>query len=136
MRRELWLANRGWFAEWKDLLGLQQTHPNAALWTFYHTIDSEVATPQEAWQMTRFVDTPLPRIPLKGAGVPAGDWFTVPTTTWMPYVWSTNNVVMAESSHSSLAYWQAGRSDVAFHDRDDLFLNAGRKVEEFFERWL
>jgi hypothetical protein len=124
MRRELWLPDRGWFAEWKDLLGLRQTHPNAALWTFYHAIDSEVATPQEAWQMTRFVDTQLPRIPLRGSGVPAGDWFTLPTTTWMPYVWSTNNVVMAETSHTSLAYWQAGRGDVAFRLYKGLLLDS------------
>ncbi|MEO5712450.1 MAG: DUF4450 domain-containing protein [Luteolibacter sp.] len=124
MHRELWLTDRGWFAEWKDLLGLQQVHPNAALWTFYHTLDSEVTTLQEAWQMSRFVDTQLPHIPLKGKNVPTGDWFTLPTTTWMPYVWSTNNVVMAESAHSSLAYWQAGRGDVAFSLYKGLLLDS------------
>ncbi len=113
MRSELWLPDRGWFAEWKDLLGLQLTHPNAALWTFYHTVDSEVPTPMEAWQMTRFVDTQIAHIPLRGAGVPEG-FCTVPTTSWMPYTWSTNNVVMAEVAHTSLAYWQAGRGDEAF----------------------
>src|SRR5262249_2102031 len=40
MRQYLWLGDRGWFAEWKDCLGLQLAHPNAGLWTFYHTIDS------------------------------------------------------------------------------------------------
>jgi hypothetical protein len=114
MRRELWLKDRGWFGEWKDLLGLQLVHPNAALWTFYHTIDSEVPTPVEAWQMSRFVDTQNARIPIHGSGIPAGDYFTLPTTSWMPYTWSTNNVVMSEVAHTSLAYWQAGRNDVAF----------------------
>jgi hypothetical protein len=114
MRRELWLADRGWFAEWKDLLGLQLVHPNAGLWTFYHTIDSEVTTPFEAWQMSRFVDTQIAHIPIHGTSVPAGDYFTLPTTSWMPYTWSTNNVVMAEVAHTSLGYWKAGRSDTAF----------------------
>jgi hypothetical protein len=118
MRRELWLADRGWFAEWKDLLGLQLVHPNAGLWTFYHTVDSEVTTPLEAWQMSRFVDTQNAHIPIHGpsvpAGVPAGDYFTLPTTSWMPYTWSINNVVMAEVAHTSLGYWKAGRSDTAF----------------------
>jgi hypothetical protein len=113
MRSELWLPDRGWFAEWKDLLGLQLTHPNAALWTFYHTVDSELPTPMEAWQMSRFVDTQIAHIPLRGAGVPEG-FCTLPTTSWMPYTWSTNNVVMAEVAHTSLAYWQAGRADEAF----------------------
>ena len=47
-RENLWLADRGWFGEWKDLLGEQLVHPNAAAWTFYHTLDSEVPTPLEA----------------------------------------------------------------------------------------
>ena len=114
MRRELWLKDRGWFGEWKDLLGLQLVHPNAALWTFYHTVDSEVPTAFESWQMARFVDTQNAHIPIHGPGVPLGDYFTLPTTSWMPYTWSTNNVVMSEVAHTSLAYWQAGRNDAAF----------------------
>jgi hypothetical protein len=114
MQRELWLTNCGWYAECKDLLGLQLVHPNAGLWTFYHTVDSGAATPFEAWQMTRFVDTEIPHLPIHGPGVPAGDYCTLATTSWMPYTWSLNNVVMAEVAHSALAYWQAGRPDEAF----------------------
>ncbi len=113
MEKYLWLGDRGWFAEWRDLLGKQLAHPNAAGWTFYHTVDEEVPTPLEAWQMSRFVDTQLPHIPVMGPGVPTGN-YTVPTTTWMPYVWSLNNVVLAESSHTALALWQAGRTDAAY----------------------
>jgi hypothetical protein len=113
MRRELWLADRGWFAESRDYLGLQSAHPNPGLWTFYHTIDSEVPAPLDAWQMTRFVDTQIARIPIRGPGVPAGNFYTLPTTSWMPYIWSLNNVVMAEVAHTSLAYWQAGRPEAA-----------------------
>ena len=114
MRRELWLPDRGWYGEWKDLLGLQLVHPNAALWTFYHTVDSEAAAPMEAWQMTRFVDTQIAHIPIRGPGVPEGGCYTLPTTSWMPYTWSLNNVVMAEVQHTALAYWQAGRGAEAF----------------------
>jgi len=123
MRQELWLRDRGWFAEWKDLLGLQLAHPNAALWTFYHTIDSEVATAFEAWQMSRFVDTQIAHIPVHGPAVPKGTYYTLPTTSWMPYTWSTNNVVMSEAAHTSLAYWQSGRSDRAFRLFKGLLLN-------------
>ncbi len=114
LRGNLWLQDCGWFAEWKDVLGLQLAHPNAALWTFYHTVDSEAPTAFEAWQMSRFVDTQIAHIPVHGPGVPAGDYYTLPTTSWMPYTWSTNNVVMAEAAHTSLAYWQAGRGREAF----------------------
>jgi hypothetical protein len=112
LQRELWLADRGWFGEFKDYLGLQAVHPNAAVWTYYHTLDSQVPYPMEAWQMSRFVDTQINRIPLTGAGVPPGNYQT-PTSSWMPYRWSINNVALAESVHTALAHWQAGRSDNA-----------------------
>lgn len=114
MRKHLWLADRGWYGEWKDLLGLQAVHPSAALWTFYHTIDCGAADPMEAWQMSRFVDTQIAHIPIHGPQIPEGLYYTLPTTNWMPYTWSTNNVVMAETAHTALAYWQAGRADKAF----------------------
>ena len=113
MKEYLWLADRGWYAEWKDSLGLQLVHPNAASWTFYSTLDSEVPSPLEAWQMTRFVDTQIARFPLHGPGVPDGS-YTMPTTSWMPYTWSLNNVVFAETMNTALGYWQANRVDGAF----------------------
>lgn len=113
MKQQLWLKDKGWFAEWKDLLGDQSAHEEAAAWTFYHTVDSEVPDPLEAWQMSRFVDTRLPRFPVKGPGVPQG-FHTISTTSWMPWVWSLNNVVMGESMHTAHALWQAGDDDSAF----------------------
>ncbi|MEI8289140.1 MAG: DUF4450 domain-containing protein [Verrucomicrobiota bacterium] len=112
MQRELWLPDSGWFAEFKDYLGLQAVHPNAAVWTFYHALDSQVASPLEAWQMSRFVDTQIPHIPLTGAGVPPGN-YQLATTSWMPYQWSINNVALEESAHTALGLWQAGRADDA-----------------------
>lgn len=114
MQQYLWLAECGWYGEWKDLLGLQSVHPGAALWTFYHTIDSEAADPMEAWQMSRYVDMQIAHIPIHGPGVPESRFYTLPTSNWMPYTWSTNNVVMAEGVHTALAFWQAGRPEEAF----------------------
>ncbi len=114
MEKYLWLPDRGWLAESKDLLGLQQAHPNAGLWTFYHSVDSEATSPFEAWEMSRFVDTQIAHIPLRGAGIPTGDYYTLSTTSWMPYIWSLNNVVMAESAHTSLAYWESERPEEAY----------------------
>jgi len=114
MDKYLWLPDEGNFAESKDYLGRQLVHPNAGLWTFYHTMDSEVPTPFEAWQMSRWVDTNVAHIPIRGPGVPDENLYTLPTTSWMPYSWSLNNVVMAEVAHTSLAYWQADRPDAAF----------------------
>ena len=83
MRTELWLEERGWFAEAKDWLGLQRVHPSAALWTFYHTMDSGVPTPREAWLMTRQVDTEIPHLPVRGPDVPEG-LYTLAESNLMP----------------------------------------------------
>jgi hypothetical protein len=72
MPRELWLPERGWYAEYKDLNGLKRAHPAAALLTVYHSIDSRVPDPFQAYQTLRYVDTHLARIPVRGPGVPAG----------------------------------------------------------------
>jgi hypothetical protein len=114
MKKHLWLDDYGCLAESKDSLGLELAHPNAGLWAFYHSVDSEVLSTFEAWEMSRFVDTQIPHIPLRGKGIPSGVYYTLSTTSWMPYLWSLNNVVMAESAHTSLAYWQTGRPDEAF----------------------
>lgn len=114
MQHDLWLPDRGWYAEYKDVMGLKRAHPDAALWTVYHAIDSQVPDPFQAYQALRYVDTQIAHIPVRGPGVPAGDWFVLPTSNWVPYEWSLNNVVPAELAHTALAYWQAGRSDEAW----------------------
>lgn len=114
LERELWLKPEGRYAESREWLGsrLPRTHP--ALWTFYHAMDSDTATPQMAWQMTRYIDTELAHFPLCGPGLVDDGAFTVATTNWHPYAWSTNNVVMSEVAHTALGYWQAGRRDQAW----------------------
>ena len=119
MEKYLWLPDEGNFAEFRDYLGLQLPHPSAGLWTFYNVMDSEVPTPAEAWQMSRWVGTHIARIPM---GNPKSEIrnpksvspFVLPETSWLPYQWSVNNVVVAESVHTSLAYWQANRPETAF----------------------
>ena len=110
----LWLPKQGWFAEYKDLLGLKKVHPYAGLWTIYHAIDSDVPDMFQAYQALRYVDTEIPRIPIKASGLPDNDYYTISTTNWQPYTWSVNNVALAEVLHTALAYWQAGRHEEAF----------------------
>jgi len=113
MNQQLWMPEKGWFAENKDLLGLQKIHSSAALWTIYHAIDSEVTDPFQAWQCLRYIDTQIPHIPITAEGL-SGNYYTLSTTNWMPYAWSINNVAAGEVFHTALAYWQAGRNDEAF----------------------
>jgi len=110
----LWLPEKGWYAEYKDLLGLKKVHPYAGLWTVYHAIDSDVPNPFQAYQALRYIDTEIPRIPIKANGLPDKGYFTISTTNWQPYTWSLNNVALAEVLHTALAYWQAGRQEEAF----------------------
>lgn len=111
---KLWLSDKGWWAEFKDFMGNKMIHPNAALWTVYHAIDSDVHTPFQAYQATRYVDSEIPHIPVLARGLEDEDYQTVSTTNWLPYSWSINNVAFAEVAHTSLAYWQSGRKDEAF----------------------
>jgi hypothetical protein len=115
MRQQLWMPQRGAFAEYRDLLGRQLLHPGYGLWTFYHTIDSRVPTAFEAARMAADLDTHLRAIPVLGPGVPADrPYHVLSETDWMPYSWSINNVVFDENLHTALAYWQAGRPDSAY----------------------
>ncbi|MGO4379172.1 DUF4450 domain-containing protein [Pseudoduganella sp. RAF19] len=115
MRSLLWMPEQGAFAEYRDVLGLQQLHPSYGLWTFYHTIDSEVPTAAEAHQMAAALLRDFQAIPVAGEGVPAdAAYHMLATTNWMPYSWSANNVVMGENLHTALALWQADQPEEAY----------------------
>lgn len=111
---KLWLSEKGWWAEFKDFMGNKMVHPDAALWTVYHAIDSDIQTPFQAYQATRYIDNEIPHIPVLARGLEDEGYQTVSTTNWLPYSWSINNVAFAEVAHTSLAYWQSGRKDEAF----------------------
>ena len=110
----LWLPSKGYWAEYKDFMGKQRLHESAGLWTIYHAMDGEVADAFQAYQSTRYVDTEIPHISVKAAGLDEGGYETLATTNWLPYSWSINNVAFAEVMHTALAYFQAGRGDAGF----------------------
>ncbi len=113
MNEVLWMNDRGHWAEYRDFMGHKRLHPDAAVWTIYHAIDSEAADPFQAYTATRYVDTEIPHISVEAEGL-EGDYATISTTDWKPYSWSINNVAIAEVMHTALAYWQAGRAEEAF----------------------
>jgi hypothetical protein len=115
MQQLLWLPSQGTFAESKDLLGPQTVYSNPALWTVYHTIDSEVPTPRQAWQMAAERLAALRHVPIHGEGVPPNEnLYMLSCSDWLPYMWSLNLLLLAENSHMALALWQAGMADDAF----------------------
>jgi hypothetical protein len=116
----LWLPAQGAYAESKDLLGPQTAYTNPALWTVYHTIDSEVPTPRQSWQMAAERLAALRHVPIHGEGVPSygldpnASLYMLSCSDWLPYMWSLNLLLLAENSHMALALWQAGMPDEAF----------------------
>lgn len=116
LQKILWLPEQGVWAEFKDVMGHGRLHDHPAIWTVYHAIDSDVATPFEYHAATRFIDRNIPRFPIKALGdsVDVAGAYVLSTTDWLPYSWSINNVAHAETLNAALANWQARRIDNAF----------------------
>ena len=114
INKNLWMSDKGWYAEYKDLLGNKLLHPSAGLWTIYHAIDSKVPDAFQAYQALRYIDNYIPHIPVIAKGWNEKNLYLLSETNWQPYTWSLNNVVIAENLHTALAYWQGNRSEEAF----------------------
>ncbi|WP_286950588.1 DUF4450 domain-containing protein [Mesonia sp.] len=113
IQQELWIQEKGIFAEYKDLLGEQNLHEQPGIWSVYHTIDEGVPSEKQALQMLNYVSTEIPHIPVKAEGLDR-DLSLISTTNWQPYTWSVNNVALAENLHMALAYWQGGNTEKAY----------------------
>lgn len=118
MNSRLWLPAQGSYAEYIDWSDGTATaplvHPSAAVWTIYQAIDSKTTNPFMAWQALHYIDTEIPHIPIRAKGLDDTTLYTLSTTNWQPYTWSLNNVVLAESLQTALAFWQGGRPGEAF----------------------
>ena len=114
INKKLWISDKGWYAEYKDLLGNKLLHQSAGLWTIYHAIDSKVPDGFKAYQALRYIDRNIPHIPVIAKGWDEKNLYLLSETNWQPYTWSLNNVVIAENLHTALAYWQGNRSEEAF----------------------
>ncbi|MEJ8819408.1 DUF4450 domain-containing protein [Lacibacter sp. H407] len=114
INEELWMQNKGWYAEYKDLLGNKLLHESAALWTIYHALDEGIADPFQSYQSLHYVNYYIPHIPIVAKGLKDSSLYTLSTTNWQPYTWSLNNVALAELLHTALAYWQGGDKEEAY----------------------
>lgn len=114
INQQLWMKDKGWYAEYKDLLGNKLLHPSAGLWTIYHALDEGIADPIQAYQSLQYVNHYIPHIPIMAKGLKDSSLYTMSTTNWQPYTWSLNNVALAELLHTALAYWQGGQKEDAY----------------------
>lgn len=114
MNEWLWLADRGAFAEAKDILTEQTVYTSPAVWTMYHALDQEVTDRRQGWQVAEERLAALAKVPVHGENVPGDSGYMLSCSDWMPYEWSLNLLVLAENAHTALAFWQAGLWDEAF----------------------
>ncbi len=122
MNSRLWLPAKdgvnGHWAEFQDFMGLKRVHEDPALWSIYTPIDCGACSPEQAYQATMWVDACIPHIPLDLTSdkfqLPEDELFTISTSDWMPYAWSTNNVAHEEVANMALAYFIAGRREMGY----------------------
>ncbi|WP_370895920.1 DUF4450 domain-containing protein [Chryseobacterium gossypii] len=114
MKDQLWIRNKGYFAEYKDALGNQLLHDRPAVWSVYHVSDAYILNEFEDYQNLQYINNHIPKIPVHVKGEADKSYYTLSTTNWQPYDWSINNVALAENLQTALAYWQAGRNEDAF----------------------
>jgi hypothetical protein len=114
LNARLWISGKGHWGEYQDFMGEKKVHENAAVWTIYHAIDSDIQDAFQGYQATRYVDTEIPHIPIVAKGLKDEGYATISTSNWLPYSWSINNVVIAEVAHTALSYWQVGRNEEGF----------------------
>ncbi|SDG45303.1 DUF4450 domain-containing protein [Epilithonimonas hungarica] len=114
MKNQLWLKDKGYFAEYKDALGNQIVHDKPGIWSIYHVSDAFILNEFEDYQNLQYINHHTPKIPVTVNGAQNKDYYTLSTTNWQPYDWSINNVALAENLQTALAYWQAGRSEDAY----------------------
>ncbi|MBW8523689.1 DUF4450 domain-containing protein [Chryseobacterium chendengshani] len=114
MKNQLWIKEKGYFAEYKDALGNQIVHDKPGIWSIYHVSDAFILNEFEDYQNLQYINHHTPKIPVTVKGADNKDYFTLATTNWQPYDWSINNVALAENLQTALAYWQAGRNEDAY----------------------
>ncbi|GLB49329.1 DUF4450 domain-containing protein [Neptunitalea lumnitzerae] len=111
---QLWIAEKGTFAEYKDTMGNQLLHDTPGIWTIYHSIDKNIASNFQAYEALNYVKNEIPQIPVDIDGYTNENLFLLSTTNWQPYTWSVNNVALAENLNMALAFWQGNDKETAF----------------------
>ena len=108
LNEQLWMADKGCWAESKDLEGLRRLHDVPALWSICSPIYYDACTPEQAYLATKYMDREIPHIPV------APELSTLATSNWMPYTWETNNVYPAAVMRAAMACFKAGRNEEGF----------------------
>ncbi|MBM3239197.1 hypothetical protein FJZ31_23125 [Candidatus Poribacteria bacterium] len=98
--RVLWLKEQGYYAEYKDLLGNQLLHTSVELPTIYHPIDFYMTDMFQSYQLMRYTEYALERVPLAGGGE------LIWSSNWLPWIWSVRMIGSNEAMNTAIAYYK------------------------------
>lgn len=108
LQGNLWMEDKGCWAEYKDSEEPQRLHTSPALWSIYTPIVYDACSPEQAYLATKYMDREIPHIPV------TPQLSTLATSNWMPYTWDMNNVSPTAVMHASLACFKAARNEEGF----------------------
>lgn len=109
MDRILWMREKGTYAECRDLIGLRRRNESPELPSIYHPVDSEVPDYFQTWQMLEYTRHTFEHV---RCGQDRG--YLVWSCNWVPWFWSTKQLMLNETCHLALSAWQAGHTDIAY----------------------
>ena len=134
----LWVRDKGFYAEFKDLLGLQRRHESPELASVYHPIDFYVADMFQAYQSLRYTQWGLPNrsFDIEGEQAFPPNIYKRPASYILPQplrtreVWSSNwyptyptvrEIGTGEIANLAQCYFRIGHGDEGFRVLKSIF---------------
>lgn len=107
MKRTLWCAEKGVYAEYKDIFGLERLHDAPDLSSIYTPIDLGLTEETEAYQMLHYSDYAIDSIEKDGCEFKF-------SSNWLPRFYSSCGLYAEEVLHLALAWYRAGGREKAY----------------------
>jgi len=106
VQKTLWIPEKGIMAEYIDVIGNKLIHPSPELATIYHSIESEIVDPFQAYQMLLFTEDVLrnEKTITRGGRL-------VWSSNWYPQTYSSCGLYSAENIHLAWAYFVCGQTE-------------------------
>ncbi|MGV8138255.1 MAG: DUF4450 domain-containing protein [Mangrovibacterium sp.] len=105
VQKTLWIPEKGVVAEYIDVIGNKLIHPSPELATIYHSIESGIVDPFQAYQMLAFTENVL-----RNEKTRAREGRLVWSSDWYPQNYSSCGLYTAENIHLAWAYFMCGQT--------------------------
>ncbi|MBI4027550.1 MAG: DUF4450 domain-containing protein [Verrucomicrobia bacterium] len=103
-RAQLWVSDKGIYAEYKDALGLMRRHEAPELASIYLPIDARFCDDFESYQMLRYSEHAIPN----ETDTVSGGGRLVWSSNWLPPLYSSHGLFPQEMIHLLLCYYRLG----------------------------